>query len=104
MVDRDEKHHLQCDPSLQRTIRCNLERFIVQPHSENGASKAAVALTVVDAGHGAGVYGLPVFDTPRREAALILTRRSTKLKNHSGQWALPGGRMEDGESAEEAAL
>ena len=35
---------------------------------------------------------------------MILTRRAASLRQHSGQWALPGGRMDDGESAEQAAL
>jgi 8-oxo-dGTP pyrophosphatase MutT (NUDIX family) len=34
----------------------------------------------------------------------MLTRRATHLSRHAGQWALPGGRVDDGESAEEAAL
>ena len=97
-------HDLTCDRRLRDSIRANLDRFTVRSHAPNGAKRAAVALTVVDAGQGAGVYGLPLFDTPRAEAALVLTRRSSALKNHSGQWALPGGRMEAGESPEETAL
>ena len=38
------------------------------------------------------------------ELAIVLTRRSGKLRSHRGQWALPGGRMDSGESAEDAAL
>ena len=37
-------------------------------------------------------------------AGFIITRRSLKLKNHRGQWALPGGTIDAGESVEEAAL
>jgi len=33
-----------------------------------------------------------------------LTRRATKLRKHAGQWALPGGRMDAGETPEETAL
>lgn len=36
--------------------------------------------------------------------SVILTRRASSLRTHSGQWALPGGRIDLGESAEEAAL
>ena len=35
---------------------------------------------------------------------LLLTRRAAGLRNHSGQWALPGGRREPRESAGDAAL
>jgi 8-oxo-dGTP pyrophosphatase MutT (NUDIX family) len=33
----------------------------------------------------------------------LITRRASKLRDHAGQWALPGGRIDDGESAEDAA-
>ena len=36
--------------------------------------------------------------------SLLLTRRAAGLRSHPGQWALPGGRREAGESAVQAAL
>lgn len=38
------------------------------------------------------------------EAAVLLTRRAAGLRRHGGQWALPGGRLDPGETPEEAAL
>ena len=38
------------------------------------------------------------------DAALLLTRRASTLANHAGQWALPGGRIDAGETPEQAAL
>ena len=35
-------------------------------------------------------------------ACFILTRRAATLDAHAGQWALPGGRLDPGETAEEA--
>jgi 8-oxo-dGTP pyrophosphatase MutT (NUDIX family) len=35
---------------------------------------------------------------------LLLTRRSAGLRAHAGQWALPGGRRDDGETATDGAL
>jgi 8-oxo-dGTP pyrophosphatase MutT (NUDIX family) len=35
---------------------------------------------------------------------LLLTRRSRGLRAHAGQWALPGGRRDDGETAIDGAL
>ncbi|HYK71179.1 MAG TPA: CoA pyrophosphatase [Streptosporangiaceae bacterium] len=35
---------------------------------------------------------------------MLITRRASTLRNHAGQWALPGGRRDPGESAEAAAL
>ena len=46
---------------------------------------AAVALTLVGDTNG--------------NTAFILTRRPKSLRRHAGQWALPGGRSEKGESA-----
>ena len=37
-------------------------------------------------------------------AAFLLCRRASRLARHAGQWALPGGRVDHGETALEAAL
>ena len=37
-------------------------------------------------------------------AAFLLCRRAAGLNRHGGQWALPGGRVDPGETAEETAL
>jgi 8-oxo-dGTP pyrophosphatase MutT (NUDIX family) len=37
-------------------------------------------------------------------AAFLLCRRATRLRAHPAQWALPGGRLDPGESAVDAAL
>jgi 8-oxo-dGTP pyrophosphatase MutT (NUDIX family) len=36
--------------------------------------------------------------------SLLLTRRAPRMRSHAGQWALPGGRRDDGESAMAGAL
>jgi 8-oxo-dGTP pyrophosphatase MutT (NUDIX family) len=38
------------------------------------------------------------------ETAFLLTRRAASLRAHSSQWALPGGRCDQGESQAQAAL
>src|SRR5262249_50447779 len=53
---------------------------------------SAVAITLVDAGDGSG------------ECAFLLTRRTSKMRAHPGQWALPGGRCDAGETLRDAAL
>lgn len=37
-------------------------------------------------------------------AAFLLCRRTSRLNKHAGQWALPGGRLDPGESPVDAAL
>lgn len=54
-----------------------------------GRRPAAVAVAIVEDG---------------RELALLLTRRAARMRAHAGQWALPGGRVDDGETAIVAAL
>ena len=55
-----------------------------------GLKRAAVLVVVADDGEG--------------NAALVLTRRAAHLNAHAGQFALPGGRVDEGETAAEAAL
>src|SRR4051812_49907188 len=37
-------------------------------------------------------------------AAFLLCRRASRMRRHAGQWALPGGRVDEGETALDAAL
>ena len=56
-----------------------------------GLKRAAVAVVVVEG------------DAPG-EAAFLLTKRTPRLRAHGGQWALPGGRVDAGETIEQTAL
>jgi len=78
------------DDALRALLADNLASFDVQTMPVEGHKRAAVALTVVDCGEGNG--------------ALVLTKRSPRLNGHAGQWALPGGRVDGEETAEQAAL
>ena len=71
---------------------------------DHASRAAAVAVAVTEEGFGAALPGLPQHATWSERAALILTRRSEQLRDHAGQWALPGGRIEAGETPEQAAL
>ena len=74
---------------LRARIAERLRRFDLRSVGEHEHRAAAVAVAVVEE-----VFG----------PALILTRRSLQLRDHAGQWALPGGRIETGETPEQAAL
>ncbi|MBX3638192.1 MAG: CoA pyrophosphatase, partial [Rubrivivax sp.] len=84
--------------------RERLQHFEPRMIAHEGRRHAAVALVLVEAGHGAEVPGLPRQDAWSRAPALLLTRRAAALRAHAGQWALPGGRIDDGETPEQAAL
>ena len=67
----------------------NIQSFSINTLPIAQLTAAAVALVIVEADG---------------ELAVLLTRRTSSLRTHSGQWALPGGRLDAGESAEDAAL
>jgi len=93
------------DDALRATLRRRLEAFEVKALPVEGRRRAAVALTLVEEGHGAGIPGLACTEPPwSRAPALLLTRRSAGMRAHAGQWALPGGRIDDGEDPEATAL
>jgi mutator protein MutT len=85
-------------------LRERLGRLAVQAIDVSGRRRAAVAVTVTEEGHGAGVNGLPRHASWRTDPALLLTRRAADLRSHAGQWAMPGGHIDDGETPEQAAL
>jgi len=89
---------------LLERIRTNLDGFAPNIAKIDDAHHAAVAITVTDVAYGAGLPGLPTFDRWQSTAALMLTRRSAKLRNHPGQWAFPGGRLDPGETPVQTAL
>ncbi len=80
------------DEILRRDIADRLGRFSVRRRPDPGSLKhAAVAVAVVEA------------DVPG-EAAFLLTKRTPRLRAHGGQWALPGGRVDAGETIVQTAL
>lgn len=95
---------LKCNDRLRYHIQKKLQHFDFKEQKRDRLKRAAVAITIVG-GHRSApedeVASIPM--TPE-DAALILTRRSSRLKHHAGQWALPGGRLDPGETPEEAAL
>lgn len=95
---------MECDEALRIRIAGNLSRFQVKTAAPHAGRGAAVALAITDAGYGAGLPGMPAYDDWQPQASLVLTKRSSKLRNHPGQWALPGGRIDAGETAGQAAL
>ena len=95
---------LRLGAPLYRRICQNLARLDVRSNEKGAAKQAAVALTIVGAAREPGRAGSLGRKKQSRAASLILTRRSSRLKNHAGQWALPGGRLDEGECPEEAAL
>jgi 8-oxo-dGTP pyrophosphatase MutT (NUDIX family) len=71
-------------------LKSNLDRFAPVASGSTTLARAAVACAILEGDAG--------------EACFVITRRPTRPGRHSGQWALPGGRTEAGESSTMAAL
>ena len=82
------------DEALRSSIvsRCASFPHLGADHAASGLKRAAVAITLLETQDGSG------------EAAFLLTRRAHRLRSHGGQWALPGGRCDPGETPADAAL
>lgn len=108
---------------LRDRIAANLAAHDHREHPLDGRKHAAVAIVVVDSdperdhddpivaddidmsnvpGDTRGLDGRMV--GVAGGASFLLCRRTSRLNRHAGQWALPGGRLDPGETAVDAAL
>ena len=78
------------DDALRERARAHLARFARRAVAPDGRRPAGVAVVLLPDEEG--------------RACLLLTKRTRGLRAHSGQWALPGGRLDPDETAEGAAL
>lgn len=78
------------DGALLERARAHLASFDRRALPDDGRRRAAVAQVLLP-----DAEGRPCF---------LITRRTATLRKHGGQWALPGGRVDAGETAERAAL
>ena len=76
---------------MRDRLQENLRRFERNPSDPGALKAAAVAIVVVE-------------DAAPANVCFLLTLRSSRLKGHTGQYALPGGRLEPGEDAVSGAL
>ncbi len=81
---------MRFDDALLERARANLAAFDRRAAPIEGRKAAAVAVVLLADPEGRGCF--------------LLTKRTPTLRAHTGQWALPGGRMDAGESPERAAL
>jgi mutator protein MutT len=78
------------DDVLRTRVADHLRAFDRREVPLDQRRHAAVALALLD-------------DTEGR-ACFVLTRRAARLRRHAGQWALPGGGLDAGETPARAAL
>ena len=90
MAEPSEPLEHRLEEALRGRVARHLEAFDRQTAPLGGRRAAAVAATLVDDGEG--------------RACFVLTRRAPRLRDHGGQWALPGGSIDPGETPAEAAL
>ncbi len=77
------------DAQRKAELAAGLAAFPRIEATRPGLTPASVAVCIVT---GAGA-----------SEAMLITRRARGLRAHAGQWALPGGRRDDGESVRDAA-
>jgi ADP-ribose pyrophosphatase YjhB (NUDIX family) len=114
------------DDSLRSRLHTALGRHQRRPHPLEGRRHAAVAVVIVDSdpvahdveplsSEDVEMLGLGDVSSDTENfdgrmvgvaggASVVLCRRATRLRSHDGQWALPGGRLDDGETPLDAAL
>jgi 8-oxo-dGTP pyrophosphatase MutT (NUDIX family) len=110
------------DDALRGSISRNLAAHERRVHSLDGYRHAAVAIVLVDSEPDDHEDPCPVGDDQMKNvpgdvdgldgrmfgvaggAAFLLCRRAARMNRHAGQWALPGGRLDEGESPIEAAV
>lgn len=114
---------IQYEQALRQTLTANLDDHPVRTIDNDHRKRAAVAIVVVDSGTDVGadvgyapawvdMTGVPGdvrgfdgrIEAVAGGAAILLCRRAERMNRHAGQWALPGGRVDEGETAAEAAL
>lgn len=113
---------------LRTRLRASLSRHERREHALDGRRHAAVAVVLVDSEaerHDGDLLAAPGIDMSvlpgdlhagqgRRldgrmigvagGAAFLLSLRASRMRRHAGQWALPGGRIDDGEAPLDTAL
>src|SRR5689334_16765742 len=92
---------LRFDDRLRAALAANLGSHERRAKPLDGRRHAAVAVVLVDSD--------PTRDAsamvgPPGGPALLLCQRAADLRRHAGQWALPGGGVEPGETPLDAAL
>lgn len=81
----------QFNTDLRSNLAANLAGFESRNLDDVELRRAAVAIVVVE-------------DPQNNTASVLLTLRPASINRHSGQYALPGGRLDEGETVIEAAL
>lgn len=81
----------QHNERLRTTLQRRLDQFSARATTDQNLTAAAVVIAV--SAH-----------SNRDEACIYITLRSASLRKHAGQLALPGGKVDAGESVTEAAL
>src|ERR1700694_4548495 len=86
---RARRDHPHLGPlALRGTLEANLRAF-ERVRSTQSLTRAAVAVVLMEDG---GHPSVPIF------------QRSSGMRRHAGQMALPGGRLNEGESPEDCAI
>lgn len=111
------------DAALRDQLRRNLAAHPLWAVEQGAHKRAAVAVVVVASDQGTDTVDPVAFTDEQMAtvpgdltgfdgsvtgvaggASFLLCRRASTMNRHGGQWALPGGRCDPGETAEQTAL
>ncbi len=92
------------DIHLREQITRRLENFEVKTVPLEGRRHAAVAFAVIACEQDARIGNITLQAHDYGTAGFLLTTRSARLSSHASQRAFPGGRLDTGETPEQAAL
>lgn len=105
-IPRETNHNdANRNQSRHRALRYDLSVPLTRSAASSALASFVRTESVADASSArAAVCVLLVPGVVKDEISLVLTRRAATLRAHKGQWALPGGRLDEGETTGEAAL
>uniref|UniRef100_A0ACD5ZNE7 Uncharacterized protein n=1 Tax=Avena sativa TaxID=4498 RepID=A0ACD5ZNE7_AVESA len=80
-------------PSRRRLA--HLTRHLLAPSSSSGELSASLGAPAASA---AAAVLVCIFEDPRGDLRVLLTKRASSLNSHSGDVSLPGGKVEEGDA------
>lgn len=100
-VQRHDRLHIELGERRHAAVAVVVVDSDAEAHGVDSQPAGIGALDAIPGAEGLGLTGR--IDGTAGGPAVLLTRRATRMRAHAGQWALPGGRLDAGETPIDAA-